>query len=387
MRATHVWPALPAALAVLILWGSAFGQPLSPTRQVENPYPYREDEPQANTFSPAKGAAYLDGVARFWMRPNSCGACHANFAYLIARPLLSDGPASQVAQTRAFLERRKQTHPEFSFHAESVGIAFALAWDDARTGGGLRPTTRQALRRMWSLQHRPSGTWYQLGCGELVPSENDRHYTAALAALAVGIAPEGYVRSAEAQDGLIRLRRYFAKQPARNLHQKALTLWASLYLDGLMTRAEREEVVKSLLNRQRPDGGWNLATLGAAFTRPARPTVEGAPSDGYGTGLAVYVLRQAGVPADHPRLVRGAAWLRANQRASGRWFTPTHTAGHQTEGGVGARDLYVQNLGTAFAVLALEACEGLGTNRRPVSLSPSQAGPGLSLRGRLLAGY
>ena len=70
-------------------------------------------------------------------------------------------------------------------------------------------------------------------------------------------------------------------------------------------------------------------------------------SDGYATGLVIYVLRQAGVPAGDARLRRGVAWLKANQRESGRWFTPSQ--GWHTQH-------RIANAGTAFAVLALHAC-------------------------------
>ena len=68
-------------------------------------------------------------------------------------------------------------------------------------------------------------------------------------------------------------------------------------------------------------------------------------------GRMLFVLRQAGVPATDPALSRGVAWLLANQRVSGRWFTRSlnNDAGH-----------YITHAGTAFAVLALRACEVSG---------------------------
>ncbi len=45
------------------------------------------------------------------------------------------------------------------------------------------------------------------------------------------------------------------------------------------------------------------------------------PSDGHQTGLAIVVLTSAGVPPTHPAVERGVAWLKANQRQSGRWWT------------------------------------------------------------------
>src|SRR5262249_44718754 len=158
-------------------------------------------------------------------------------------------------------------------------------WDDAHAGDKLQPTTLKALRRMWTLQ-RPDGTWGRLGCGDTLPSENDRHYTVVLAALATGVAPEEYARRPEAQDGLTKLRRYFAKYSARNLHDHALLLWASLHLDGLMTAAERVATIKALLARQEKDGGWSFTGL----TGEPRPsTADKSPSDGYSTAFSLYV--------------------------------------------------------------------------------------------------
>src|SRR5262245_65343711 len=146
MRSKRAWLTLPIALVVLALPAEAFGQTASAqSKPAQNPFPYAMDEPKAKAFSLSKAGDYLDRVARFWMQPNSCGACHANFAYLMARPLLGEDAAPRVAETRLFLEQRKPDHPDFSFDGEAVGIAFALAWDDARTSGKLQPTTRQAL--------------------------------------------------------------------------------------------------------------------------------------------------------------------------------------------------------------------------------------------------
>jgi len=77
-------------------------------------------------------------------------------------------------------------------------------------------------------------------------------------------------------------------------------------------------------------------------------TIGNAPSDGYGTGFVVYVLRQAGVPTDRREIVRGVNWLMSNQRASGRWFSPSPDANQRPEAGNGSRDLYVMNMGPAL---------------------------------------
>jgi squalene-hopene/tetraprenyl-beta-curcumene cyclase len=51
--------------------------------------------------------------------------------------------------------------------------------------------------------------------------------------------------------------------------------------------------------------------------------------------------------AEKEPLKRGVAWLKANQRESGRWYTRSLNAD---------RAHYTTNAGTAFALMALKAC-------------------------------
>ena len=70
-------------------------------------------------------------------------------------------------------------------------------------------------------------------------------------------------------------------------------------------------------------------------------------SDGYGTGFALFALRQADVSAADPRVQRAVHWLKTNQRESGRWFARSL---------VGRKANLISNSGTAWAVMALAAC-------------------------------
>ena len=62
----------------------------------------------------------------------------------------------------------------------------------------------------------------------------------------------------------------------------------------------------------------------------------------------VYVLRQSGASAKDHAVRRGAAWLRANQREDGGWATRSLNSD---------KTHYIANAGTAFALMALKACE------------------------------
>src|SRR5262249_44965195 len=152
-----------------------------------------------------------------------------------------------------------------------------------------------ALTRMWELQ-QADGSWAWNKTG-LAPLEHDDYFGAVYAALGVGHGPEGYARSDEAKEGVARLKGYLRKNPPPDAHHKAWLLWEATKLDGLLEPAEREKAVQDLRALQRPDGGWSLASLGTWKRRDKKD--NGPPtSDGYGTGLVVYVLRQAGVSAD-----------------------------------------------------------------------------------------
>jgi squalene-hopene/tetraprenyl-beta-curcumene cyclase len=130
-----------------------------------------------------------------------------------------------------------------------------------------------------------------------------------------------------------------------------MLLWASLKLDGLMTPAEREATLRDVLALQRDDGGWCLPSFGDWKRHDGTPNRKDAPSDGYATGLAVYLLRISGFEVGHPAVKRGAEWLKSNQRESGRWFTRS----------LGTDDNhYLSHVGTAYAVMALDACGELG---------------------------
>jgi squalene-hopene/tetraprenyl-beta-curcumene cyclase len=309
-------------------------------------------EPLAKTVSLTRSAAFLDQVAGWWTTNRKCGTCHTNYPYLMARPALPDQAAPAANLVRQFFENRvanwdspdKAARPRND--TEVVATATALAFNDALTTGKLHPLSRKALDRMWTLQ-KTTGAWEWVKCG-WPPFEHDDYFGAVFAAVGVGSAPEGYAQTARAREGLTGLRKYFQKTSAPTLHHKAWLMWASMKLDGLMTPDERMQTVAALLALQRADGGWSLASLGDWKGFDGRPNNTSAPSDGYGTGFVVYVLRQAGLPAGNENIERGVAWLRTHQSESGRWFTRSLNTD---------KAHYITHAGTAYAVMALKACE------------------------------
>lgn len=316
---------------------------------IEAPGPNRDDEPVSKEFSLDRATNFLDSASVHWQKQRKCMTCHTNYAYLYARPgISSEAPAHR--EVRGFaeqlvLKRWKEKGPRWD--AEVVATAAGLAFNDAATTGELHPATRKALDRMWTVQ-REDGGFSWLKCG-WPPMESDDHYGVTLAAIAVGVAPENYAENEAAKKGLENVRKYLQKNPPPTVHHQAMLLWASSYLDGLVTNEEKNACIEKLLSLQKKDGGWALATLGD-WKRSDGKEQDVETSDGYGTGFVIFILRRTGMSADSPPIQRGIHWLKTHQRESGRWFTRSLNKDSKH---------FISHAGTAMAIMALSACDQL----------------------------
>jgi len=381
----EAWHVL-ALFAVTSLCSSAFAQDkitASPVQQpitlanVEPPPDIELEEPKAKAFSLELAARHLDRTALDWQKTHACTACHTMLPYMMARPTLN-AISPQAPEVRQFFEEivagKCEAMPNYSCDdlggAVAIGVASALAINDRYATGKLQPITRQALDRMWTSQ-RADGGWgwpYR----DTPPLKVDEHYGVTMAAIAAGMAPDDYAKTPAAKTGLDGVRRFLQTTKAVSLHQRTMMLWASAYVDDLLSPDAKAATLADLMNAQRPDGGWSMANLvdNTSDTTLANDRVQQAKSekgygdtflafvgrdknytstlasDGYATGLVIFVARQAGLPANDARLQRGIAWLKSNQRASGRWFTPSQAWHTQN---------LITNAGTAYAVLALHA--------------------------------
>src|SRR5438105_1140603 len=290
------------------------------------------------TWDARAAAAYLDQRQSWWESwPKAardhgtvCVSCHTAVPYALARPELratlherDTTPTERrlvsdvVTRVRAWNEvkpfygdttPRGRTKAVESRGSEAVLNALILASGDHRAGV-VSADARQAFANLFALQQTTgdqTGAWPWLNFG-LRPWESTTavYYGAALAAIAVGSEPNGYAESADIQPNLQRLRTYLRTHTEQSvwtrllrrdnpdLFNRAMLLWASANLPGLISREERGSIIAALWDGQERDGGWRLASLG--HWRPGEGVSVDSTGDGYATGLIAYALEQVGV--------------------------------------------------------------------------------------------
>lgn len=327
------------------------------------------DETKREKLSVPLAVEYLEKGTIAWNGQRKCITCHTNGTYMVVRPALTPKLGKPSEATREFFlatlktfatddraKLKQSTRP-----AQVIYLAAGLAEWDAHVTKKLSPETEQALSLMFEIQ-LDTGTWGTLDCWP--PYESDAFHEATVAAMAAATAPGWLKKIADSKDeknlaAVEKLKTYLRTEPAPHLYSSTLLLWANSRMPGLVDDAQKLKLIGMLMHEQREDGGWSIRTFATpekwgsgnrAKKLKAEPESSDPPSDGHMTGLAIIVLREAGLPASDAHLQKGVAWLKSNQRSSGRWWTRSLNtdAWH-----------FITYSGTAFPLLALQMCDAL----------------------------
>jgi squalene-hopene/tetraprenyl-beta-curcumene cyclase len=330
-------------------------------------------------------AEYLDSREVWWQnwpRANRdqgtrCISCHTQVPYALARPLLrgamhehdlSVPEQKMLADVTKRVELWGEVEPLYKDPAptraveargtEAVLNALVLASYDAEKGH-LSDPARKAFDNAWALQLQSGderGSWVWLDFHNPPwEGEGSAYHGAALAALAVGMAPDDYRSTPAIQPQLDLLRSYLRRRyAAQSTMNKLLVLWASSKLSGVLTLKEQTALAQDVFAAQQADGGWSLTSFGSYARHDATPLET--RSDGLATGLAVLAMEQAGVASGDPRIARGTAralaWLEKNQdQAEGFWPAYSLNKQRDPKSDIGR---FMSDAATAYATLALE---------------------------------
>lgn len=290
-----------------------------------------------------RGLAFLAQDSLAWKESKKCASCHhapmtlwtlheaktagykvdeKAIAELSAWSVAKDDPARLLPKRPA--DAPKQTRQPLFRMAVGLG-----------TGDTSDPAVKQWLVSAGtSLAEDQSedGAW-RVGEGRqpMVAAE-EVTTVAVLLALNVPAVAESPEAAAAREKGL----KWYLSQPVGDDAQ-ALALRLILYKRLARPESEWQPLIKSIRERQKPDGGWSQ-------------TPEMA-SDAYATGQALYALAEAGVKSDDEAVRKGQAFLAGSQRPDGSWPMVSRP---MKPGGAGAGNISpITHAGSAWGVLGL----------------------------------
>jgi squalene-hopene/tetraprenyl-beta-curcumene cyclase len=310
------------------------------------------EEPRVKAFGPdtIKAAAkYLEDGSLSWVREKTCINCHTTGPYMTERPalttflgiptaeILADFVEAVPTEIKPQNETEKDGHRYFAGSWTSIWRSLGLAEWDKHVAGKLSTHTDRSLREMFTRQ------------------------LTLQAARAITAAP-GWLENLKDGDLLARvdkMKAWLRDAPPKNDFDRVLRLQLAHYMPELVTKADRAAAMALLTSKQHADGGWSTRDMSpvndwhykmsdtvlkviASLPDAAKPE-----SDAYMTALAVVLLRQSGVPPEDDRIRRALAWLKREQRVSGRWWMHSLYRGNYH---------YITYIATCQALKALALC-------------------------------
>jgi squalene-hopene/tetraprenyl-beta-curcumene cyclase len=352
-------------------------------------------------WSPAAAASYLDAREMWWQRwPSAqmdhgtvCISCHTVVTYGLVRPALRQqlGEKELTAPEMTMLtsiEKRVNGWPQMtpfytdaangpgktaqSHATEAVLNAVILSANDA-ADGHLSVVTRAAFNEAWELQEKTgekAGAWNWQDF-HLAPWESPEsgYQGAALMVIALGDTPDRYASEPGVREHLDLLQSYLRRHyPAQPLMSQLYVLWASARMPGLLSEADRTELIKQIGDLQLHDGGWALPSLDQQpglrryFLDHWKQVSNTAESDGCATGLVVLALEEAGVKPSDPVLNQGLHWLEQHQAKDGSWWASSLNGSRDSDSDIGR---FMTDAATGYAALALENARREAPNSIP----------------------
>jgi squalene-hopene/tetraprenyl-beta-curcumene cyclase len=384
MNRTRVNLLVPFALATFWLTVASFGQsPPKPESQYEldgtRVNVPSADEPRVKAFGPEsikQAAKYLETGAVSWARGRACVNCHTTGPYLTEYTAWSRQFGKPSAEVHASFvsavpkeivpvkKTDKSGHKYYPGTFSSVWRSAGLAEWDRNGTGKLSEATERSLRDMFERQSE-SGAFVSHGEVE-IPHITTDFELSLQAARAITAAP-GWLAGLKDETLLARvekLKQWLLTAQPKNDFDRVLKLQLVHYLPDLVPQSDRDAALTLLSSKQHPDGGWSTRDMSPVndwhfeMSPVVLKLIQNLPdadkpeSDPYMTALAIVLMRQNNVPVSDPRIQKGLAWLKREQRESGRWWMHSLYRGNYH---------YITYIATVEAMKALDLCGELQT--------------------------
>jgi ankyrin repeat protein len=314
----------------------------------------RRDEiapPAAGSAVDARGALgkslpRLMDVAPRFRDQATCISCHHN-----AMPAIAAAAAGRKGIEVDQVKARKNLDdirtffgtalPRMMLGDAAVGgeaITAGYAQMALRANGQPLDTTTAAITHWLLARQMPDGRWLGNGLNR-PPSEYSLISHTALAAGGLTSYPLPG-RRREIDESLRRARSWLLAADAKSAEERGMRLMGLVWTDA--PRARVDEAVRAIREQQESNGGWSQ------FGRTA--------PDAYATGVSLFALHVAGVPATDDAYRKGVAFLLSTQYPDGTWLVRTHSFPVQRyfeSGFPYGRHQWISTAGTSWASLAI----------------------------------
>lgn len=312
---------------------------------------------------------HLDDGAVSWVREKSCINCHTTGPYMAERPALTqllgkpnDEILTEFVESIPSPTAKSEESKKRVGASTSVWCTMGLAEWDKHVTGKLSEHTERALLEMMTRQS-DAGSFISTGEVEIPHITTDFELTLQ-AARAITAAP-GWLadlKDAGLRARIEKMKSFLRDAKPRNDYEAALRLQLASYFPDLVPQTQRDAAIALLTKKQHADGGWSLRDMSATENWrtpmsefvlkliPSLPDAANPESDPYMTALAIVLMRQNDIPATDVRIQRGIAWLKKEQRISGRWWMHSLYRGNYH---------YITYIATCQALKALALCNEL----------------------------
>jgi ankyrin repeat protein len=297
-------------------------------------------------MSLTKSVAQLLPAASTFRDKTSCISCHHNgLPAMAAAAAKRKGIVVNEALDRKNLDDqltffKRNTARVMSGDPAVGGEALTVGYTQlGLAAAGHPPDTITATMTHWLMARQmPDGSWLGNGLNRPPLEYSIISHTAMAAGGLVAYPLPG--RKKDVAESLRLARQWLLTAEPHSAEEHGMRLMGLVWTAAPKPRIA--EAVKAIRDRQEASGGWSQF----ARTDP----------DAYATGLSLYALHIAGVPATDAAYRKGVAFLLGSQYQDGAWLVRTHSFPVQRyfeSGFPFGRHQWISAAGTSWAALAI----------------------------------